>query len=433
MEHRRFTEHPLRTQVVSEMQLRREPIFSVPARIVQLVRLLDPAEREAEAVALAAMPGDRRASGQARHQEARVGDAIRISWERHSEASTVTLVLTGASAEESGHKPGDPHAAAALDWAETLPGAVIRAVRLSIAKDEGHAQATVESAGFLAAQLVTCHIGGGARIWTDFRIHEDGYGRMVVAANGLLPGDLARCVQRLQELGNYRNLALLGLPPARAAWSELDRLEIALENAGQVLAAGEVRDDALLALLTRLSAQLLSIDSSCGYRMSATAAYGRIVASRLRELDVVPIAGHPSLADFTERRLWPAVRTCAALTDRLALLNGRAGQFTALLRTRIETHIENQNGRLLASMDRNAKRQLQLQQLVEGLSTVAVSYYALGLLSYLFKAVEKEWPRLSATLLLGLAMPIIALAVFQLIHGAKARLVSGDNPADPGA
>lgn len=430
---RRFTEHPLRAQVVGEMQLRREPGFSVPARIVQMVRLLDATERGAEAAALAAMPGERGDGGQARHREGRAGDDIRIAWERHSEASTVTVVLTGASAEGEWRASADPPIRAAIDWAEALPGAVIRAVRLIIVADEVEALAAVDSADFLMAQLVTCHVGGGARIWTDFRIHDDGYGRMVVAANGLLPGDLARCVQRLQELGNYRNLALLGLPQARTAWGELDRLEGALDQAGQALAVGQARDDALLATLASLSGQLLSIDSSIGYRMSATAAYGRIVASRLAELDVVPIAGHASLADFTERRLWPAVRTCAALTDRLALLNGRAVQFTALLRTRIETHIENQNGRLLASMDRSARMQLQLQQLVEGLLTVAVTYYALGLLSYPLKAVEKHWPALSATLLLGLAMPVIAVTVHHLIHGAKRRLVSSDNPADPGA
>lgn len=423
---RPFLEHALRAQVVGEMQLRREPTFSVPARIVQMVRLLDPGEREAERLALAAMPGKPEESDQPRHRETRVGHPIRIIWERHSEASTATVVLTGCSADDDG-------AATALRWAETLPGAVIRAVHLDIVADEAAARPIVAGAGFLAAQLVTCHVGGGARIWTDFRIHGDGYGRMVIAANALLPGDLARCVQRLQELGNYRNLALLGLPQAQAAWSDLDRLEVDLEAAGQALAAGGARDDALLALLTRLSAELLSIDSSNGYRMSATAAYGRIVASRLAELEVAPIAGHPSLTDFTERRLWPAVRTCAALTDRLALLNGRAAQFTALLRTRIETHIENQNGRLLMSMDRSARMQLQLQQLVEGLSTVAVSYYALGLLSYPLKAAGKHWPALPATLLLGLAMPFVLLIVSHLIHSAKRRLVSDDNSPDSGA
>ena len=82
-------------------------------------------------------------------------------------------------------------------------------------------------------------------------------------------------------------------------------------------------------------------------------------------------------------------------------------------------------------MDRSTRMQLKLQQLVEGLSTVAVTYYAVGLLSYLLKAAEKHWPSLSATLILGIAVPLIALLVFHMIHGAKNRLVSDDRPVEP--
>jgi len=113
---------------------------------------------------------------------------------------------------------------------------------------------------------------------------------------------------------------------------------------------GHQRDDDLLLALSRQTEQLVSIAAETDFRMSATAAYAVIVAERLEELQVQPISGFQSLADFTSRRFNPAVRTCAALTQRLALLNGRASQFTNLLRTRIETHIENQNGRLLASI-----------------------------------------------------------------------------------
>jgi uncharacterized membrane-anchored protein len=38
-------------------------------------------------------------------------------------------------------------------------------------------------------------------------------------------------------------------------------------------------------------------------------------------------------------------------------------------------------------MDNNAERQLRLQRVVEGLSVVAVSYYAVGLLAYVLHAV----------------------------------------------
>ena len=43
-----FTEHPLRRELVHEMHLRRFAPVSAPARIVQMVCLVDEAEREAE-------------------------------------------------------------------------------------------------------------------------------------------------------------------------------------------------------------------------------------------------------------------------------------------------------------------------------------------------------------------------------------------------
>jgi uncharacterized membrane-anchored protein len=411
-------DHPLRRQVVGEMQLRRFPALSVPARIVQIVRLVE--DRAAERAALLTLwPG---LAPDARHAEARLDGGLHLGWERHSEASTMTLMAPG----EGWHAP--LHAG----LIEAVPGTVVRASRLTVVADDAAARGALATADFAPAQLVTCHLrspaGGRARMWTDFRIHADGYGRMVVAANGMAPGDLGRCVQQVQELGNYRNLALIGLPPAREAWARLDGLEGELEAAGQALALGEARDDDLLALLTGLSARLLSIDSACAYRMSATAAYARIVADRLARLDAEPIAGFPSLDDFIGRRFHPAIHTCAALTERLALLNRRAAQSTALLRTRVETHIENQNARLLTSMDTSARMQLRLQHLVEGLSCVAISYYLLGLLAYPLKAAEKQWTSLSSVLLLGVLAPVILLVVMFSLKHARHRMVSDDKP-----
>jgi len=415
-------EHPLRRQVVGEMQLRRSPTYTLPARIIQIVRIVE--DRKAESVALASLWPD--LDPAARHAQRHLGDHASFGWERHSEASTVTLVLTG----DDGPLDWNPPAEAAL--IEGLPGGVVRASRMMLVVDDTAAEPCIASAGFAPVQLVTCHVrspsGGRARLWTDFRIHDDGYGRMVVAANGMPLADLGRCVQQIEELGNYRNLALIGLPEARGAWSELDGLEAELEQVGQALAQGKSRDDILLASLTGLSARLLSIDSRCSYRMSATAAYARIVAKRLEQLDADPIPGYQSLADFTERRFQPAIHTCAALTARLALLNARATQFTALLRTRIETHIENQNARLLISMDSSVRMQLRLQHLVEGLSSVAISYYLLGLIAYPLRAAEKHWPALEVTLLEGLLAPVIIVVLILSMRLARHRLVSDDKP-----
>lgn len=413
-------DHPLRRQVVGEMQLRRFPVFTLPARIAQIVRVVD--DRAAEALALTDIWPD--LDPAERHARIMLSPQVRLSWERHSEASTITLVTTGEDTP--------------LDWSpppetpliEGLPGKVVRASRLLLVADDAAAEAAIAEAGFGSTHLVTCHVrspsGARARLWTDFRIHADGYGRIVIAANGMPIADLGRCVQQVQELANYRNLALIGLPEARAAWPYLDALEVELEAVGLSLARGDRRDDTLLESLTALSARLLSIDSRCGYRMSATAAYARIVASRLAQLDADPIPGFQSLAEFNERRFEPAIHTCAALTTRLALLNARAAQSTALLRTRISTHIENQNARLLASMDSSARMQVRLQRLVEGLSSVVISYYLLGLIGYPLKAAEKLWPPVHATLVLGLLAPLVFAALVVAFGRAHHRLVSDD-------
>jgi uncharacterized membrane-anchored protein len=61
----------------------------------------------------------------------------------------------------------------------------------------------------------------------------------------------------------------------------------------------------------------------------------------------------------------------------------RAERAAELLRTRVDVERSAQNQRLLESMDRRADLQLRLQHTVEGLSVVAISYYAVSLAAYL--------------------------------------------------
>lgn len=424
-----FIEHPKRREIVSEMHLRRFPTFALPAQVIQLVRIVERSHAPAEPRVLASLPGQR-VPTTGRHREGRWSSDVKASWERHSEASTVTVTVTGKSAQDIGwNRPRSSDGAAALQWAEDLPGHVIRATRLVVVASEAEALALVDAASFKQSDLVSCYVDIGVRIWSDFRIHGDGYGRVVIAANGISAIRLARCIQRLQELGNYRNLALAGLPVARKTWARLDDIERALAKTGRVLADGDQRDDDLLVALTAHSVQLLSISAEIEFRMSATAAYAVIVKERLLELDVRPVPGFQSLTDFMSRRFNPAVRTCAAVSQRLALANGRAAQFTSLLRTRIETHIENQNGQLLISMDRSARMQLRLQHLVEGLSAVAISYYFMGLVAYPLKAAEHAWGTPSSMLLLGIAAPVTVVAVWAALQIMRQRVVRDGEPS----
>jgi len=416
-------EHPARREIVGEMHLRRWPLVGPGMRIVQIVRLADPDEEAEEQSALFARLAVDRGSCEAgrRHFSATVSEGVKLTWERHSEASTLSLFADEGAGELD----------AAVEWAEALPGAAVRATKICIVASESEAAAVIAQLPFDPLQLVSCRIGDGARIWSDFRIRDDGYGCLVVAANGLAPGDLTRAVQRLQELGNYRNLALLGLPIARESWPRLDEAESDLRNLGDELARTDVRDDELLERLCRVSLGLAALAGATGYRMSATAAYAQLVEERLTELRPEPIGGYPSLFDFTQRRLLPAVRTCSAFDRRERELTRRTAHVTSLLRTRIETRIENQNARMLGALNRSANMQLRLQHLMEGLSVVAISYYSVSLLRFFLAEVGTREPGRFVYPIKAAAVPIVIGLVFVGLRHLRRRALrdSSDGPA----
>ncbi len=379
-----FVDHPLRTRVVSEMHMRRMPPLSPAMLMIQMIRLVDPDERAAERTHVLAMPGVRAPDIDARnrHIGARREDGVEFLWECHSEATTATLIMP-ASAANGFAAGGD--ADDAMKWLLNAPGKVLRAVRVAIVANHADAMATLADAGFSQPELVSCTIGP-VRIWSDFLIRDDNFGRLLVASGDMPAADLGRVVQQVQELGNYRNLALLGLPLAQEQGPHVSALEQVLVGIAQRMADGEA-DPALLDQLCELAAQVTAITATTAFRMSATAAYAQIVQDRILALNAESISGYQSLEEFTERRLLPATRTCASFSSRLEALSVRIERATSLLRTRVEMVLQAQNSALLQSMDKNSERQLRLQHVVEGLSVVAVSYYAVSLLSYILRAV----------------------------------------------
>jgi uncharacterized membrane-anchored protein len=105
------------------------------------------------------------------------------------------------------------------------------------------------------------------------------------------------------------------------------------------------------------------------------------------------------------------MRTCDAFGRRLDDLSQRVAWTSAMLRTRVDTALARRNRDLLASMDRRTGLQLRLQHTVEGLSVVAISYYALGLWHYLKEAIEHQGEHLPGWIDLAL-IPAIVVAVF---------------------
>jgi uncharacterized membrane-anchored protein len=423
--------HPLRSALTDEMHVRRFPSFSAPMRLTQLVMFTGEqqlADARKHVESLCAKFGV--AAPKGKYFAVRLGE-LQLVWEHHTEFSTYSFIKTGPF-EHPFDEPvllDVPH-----DWVKTMPGQVLRATQVALL--DRHAPEPDEallSQYFNRDDLMSCDVSNGeARIWSDFKLNADGMGRLLIRDQALQSGgDTARLVQRLQELGNYRNMAMLGLPVAQSLTPTLSALEQRLAALTHEIAAGSADEGRLLEDISVLSADLARVTADTRYRMTATRAYAQLVSDRLRSLDVRRVGGYQTLIDFTERRLTPAERTCDSFAQRLEDLSLRASWASSLMRTRIETTLERQSTALLHSMNHRTHMQLRLQQTVEGLSVLAISYYVVGLLGYAAKPLGHWW-QWDPSLLLGIAAPVVVAGAWYAMRRLRYR-VSGSSDASNSA
>lgn len=410
--------HALRAALSEEMHVRRLPRFAAPCRLMQIVTVTgentaEAARRHIEGLAAA---GEQIVPIAGKYAVLKLDD-VTLVWERHTEFASYTLLRDGDFAA-----PFDPgRFAPSLDAIlADLPGEVIRATQIALVAKGTPAPTPAEcEAWFHAEATVICDVANGsARILSDFRLHPDGYGRLLVLDRDLAGDEPAQLVLRLQELGNYRNMALLGLPLAQQLTPAVTALEGRLTELTRAVSERSSEDDQLLDELTYLSAELARLVAETRYRMSATRAYAQLSRDRLDSLAIGAVRGHQTLADFTERRLMPAVRTCDSFSARLEDLSQRAAWTSELLRTRIDIALAKQNRDLLTSMDRRTQVQLRLQQTVEGLSVVAISYYLVALIGYVVGAapIRHDWAMAAAVPLVLLGVTLALLRLRRRLH-----------------
>ena len=73
-------------------------------------------------------------------------------------------------------------------------------------------------------------------------------------------------------------------------------------------------------------------------------------------------------------------------------------------------------------MNERSATQLRLQQAVEGLSVVAITYYVMGLLGYVWEGLAwTGWPW-SKKATFAVAVPLVMLGAWRIIHGVKRRI-----------
>lgn len=276
---------------------------------------------------------------------------------------------------------------------------------------------------------------GQAVIATDFRAAANGFVKILVIDRGLPPMRIGALVQRLLELETYRVLALLGLPEAYRLAPSVRRIEeqlVELTRQMTVVTTLEANQQ-LLDRLAKLAADLEAGAAESLYRFGATRAYQSIVQGRLTAIGFEPIEEHQTFSAFLNRRMAPALRTCASIEERQINLSRKLARATQLLRAKVDVGMEAQNREILSTLSERAQMQLRLQQTVEGLSIAAISYYVIGLLGHAVGAAPHLGVSIDAHLVMALAIPIVLGAVAILVRCRLRRHQPAETVARGGA
>ena len=423
-------DYPGRYQLVNELHARPFPELAAPCRAA-LLAIKQPegaAERDRSAdlahlTALLDRFGAPHPAPGASHYSGRIGKAL-LTWEMHTEFVTYTIFSEQAR--------GEPFSDEAFrlypeDWLAEGPGRVVTSCLLWVQPATAvEAEALLEDEfphWFVQESMAVSRVAeGDAVVAGDFRIDPNGHSRFAVLCRpDIHPRRLGRIVQRLLEVEIYKSMAMLTLPRAREVAGAVVRLDHALSDIVAGMAAVDGHDAGTLDRLLEMSAEIAHLSSTSAFRFGAAGAYETIVHQRVQVLREERLGGRQIFAEFMLRRFDPAMRTCRSAQARLAELSGRAERAANLLRTRVDVANQAQNVEVLRQMDRRAALQLRLQETVEGLSVVAISYYALNLAGGLLAPVAGPAGLGEAELLALLTVPVVLL-VWLLVRRIRTRI-----------
>jgi uncharacterized membrane-anchored protein len=336
---------------------------------------------------------------------------LQLRWEKHAEFQTYTFWRPLRQAPMSFETVATDDVPA--DWLDSLPGQWLVGLHVLVAPVDDASDALARALLDGSSLVGSAVADGQANVYTDFRLDAAGFGRQLVCAGTINPRRLGRIVLRLLEIETYRMVALLGLPVAREVAATLHGAERELADvAGAIRSAERDQEPELLRQLTQLAGRVESLYAHTHARFSASSAYFELVQRRIGELREVRLAGLQMVGEFMDRRLGPALQTCASAARRQQALSERISRISDLLRTRVEIEQQRSSQDLLDAMNRRQRAQLLLQGAVEGLSIAAVTYYGAGLVGYLAKGARAAGLPVSTDVAVAIAIPLIAGVVW---------------------
>ena len=420
-------DHPLRYMLANELHARPFPTLSAPCTAVFLAikQPQDAAKRDraadmAHLVALLDRYGAKHPQPGATHYSGEIGRHV-LKWESHTEMVTYTVFSDGVSS-----RPFDPADFDVFpgDWLEAAPGVRITSAMIRVVPWQSKEATRADiDAWFVAESVAVARVLDDAGVIAgDFRIDQAGHQRFSLhVAPGTGHRRIGRIVQRLCEIEIYKTMSMLGFARVREMGRQMGVTETRLSRLVQDMTEGAQPAEETLKGLLHVSAELEALVAQSSFRFGATAAYEQIVHQRIGALREDRFEGRQTFNEFMMRRYDPAMRTVTATKERLSAMSERATRAGNLLRTRVDVERSAQNQALLESMDRRADLQLRLQRTVEGLSVVAISYYAVSLAGYLLYPVAGSLGLSKGMLTAAVTLPIVA-GVWWMVQRIRRKL-----------
>ena len=334
---------------------------------------------------------------------------LEARWERHNEFVTYTFVSRSGQAEPS-----------LMEIDNRLrtgqPGPLGTKLQLRVTRAQELPQLDPR---FTCASRIG---KGRALLQTSFTDNADGAVELELACAQVPDSEAGSLAQSVLELEMYRMLALLALPIARQVGAMVRDTEVHLGALTRRLSdpMGNAEIETLYQELTALSGRVEMEIAASTYRFSAARAYGALVEERLAKIVEEEISGRARVGAFLMTRLIPALRTCESMHLALQDLARRTARVADLIRTRIDLQLARQNVELLETLNQRTKLQTRLQQTVEGLSVAAVSYYMIGLVSYLVKGVHDfAQIKLDPTIVVAALVPVVVFGVWLAVRSIR--------------
>ena len=344
-----------------------------------------------------------------------------LRWERHSEFSSYTILVREYDQNYFSQPAIEK---ISKTWLKGIAGNVISSIHIEAQDPIDSFTSTSQIKPYFDQNRL---LGSTLRqekvsLWTAMRLHQDNFNRILLLSNEMNECQNGRIIRTLLELEAYRNLTLVAFPLAQNIINEVNVIEIQLAELLSHSTDTNYTEQQQLAELSSMTAQLAQLIVGSRYRFDAAIAYYQIVESRFDELQEEKIEGLQTITAFVKRRLTPALRTIKAAKYRLDDLEKRIDRASDFLRTKIDMVIEKQNQALLTSMDNRAQIQLNLQQTVEGLSVIVVTYYLLALTQYLLNAVKSVGIVIDTTQTIAQLLPLYLLVVWLLSLRVKKKM-----------